>query len=203
MKLRKIEFKNEGYVHCKSRFYSSEDLLNYKENYLFCTGINKLYGEIDSGIWAVSYVLSMYKSCKVKKVILFKPVNVIANDEVFELKDIMKYSCYMDTSYPLFSRKKTVKKMIKQGLKKYGMSETPEEIRDLFKIDSERFERPLSGVGNEIFRAMAAIGYCNKKQIYCFPWLSKMRYENYHGNITNLLDILNSLEMIVIVPIGK
>ncbi len=90
-----------------------------------------------------------------------------------------------------------------QGLKKYGRLETPENIRDMFHINSERFNRTLVGVGNEIFRSMAAIGFCHEKQVFCFPWLSKKRFNYYHGNITDVLNILESLGKIIILPIGE
>lgn len=35
---------------------------------------------------------------------------------------------------------------------------TSDEIRELFHIDKDRFMRPLSSVGKEIFRCMAAYG---------------------------------------------
>jgi hypothetical protein len=72
----------------------------------------------------------------------------------------------------------------------------------LFCIDNERFERPLKGVGNEIFKAMAAIGFSYKKEIFCFPWLSNRRFESYHKNLTALLQILENLGKTVIIPIG-
>ena len=69
-------------------------------------------------------------------------------------------------------------------------------------MDSERFERPLAGAGNEIFKAMAAIGYANDKKVFCFPWLSKKRFESYHENLTDLLRTLDDLGQISIVPVG-
>ena len=80
---------------------------------------------------------------------------------------------------------------------------SPDEVRDLFQIDYERFERSITGVGNEKFKVMAAIAYSNNKQIYCFPWLSKIRFEYYHKNLTDLLEILEDLGCFAIVPIGK
>ncbi len=58
MKILNITIKNEGYIHCKSAFYSSEDILSLTE-YIFTKGINMLNGDIDSGVWAISYLLSM------------------------------------------------------------------------------------------------------------------------------------------------
>ena len=57
-------------------------------------------------------------------------------------------------------------------------------------------------VGNEIFKAMAAIGFSYKKEIFCFPWLSNRRFESYHENLTTLLQILEKLGKTVIIPVG-
>ena len=38
------------------------------------------------------------------------------------------------------------------------MKKTPEDIRDMFHIHPERFERPLSGVGNERFKSNGCNG---------------------------------------------
>jgi hypothetical protein len=54
-----------------------------------------------------------------------------------------------------------------------------------------------------MFKAMAAVGYCSKKQIICFPWMSKQRFEYYHENLSDLIDTLEKLEMVTILPIGK
>lgn len=204
MKITEIKVNNDAYVHCKSSFYSAQDTLDYNFSYKFSQGINKLLGEIDSGNWAISYLISMYPYLPSKeKKLLLLPANALVNDKMLPLKELSIYSCYLDKKYPLFSTKKTVRKLVSQGLKKYGRLETPENIRDMFHINSERFERPLSGVGNEIFRAMAAIGFCHEKQVFCFPWLSKKRFNYYHGNITDVLNILESLGKIIILPIGE
>ena len=70
-------------------------------------------------------------------------------------------------------------------------------------MDEVRFDRPLKQVGNARFRCMAAIAYSNKKEVYCFPWLSKMRFEYYHGNLLWLIEKLAEMDKVVIVPVGK
>ena len=113
------------------------------------------------------------------------------------------HSCYMDRQHPLFGSKSIVKNLIKNGIKESKMNILPDDVRLLFRINEERFNRPLSDMGNEIFKAMAAIGFCYGKQVFCFPWLSKMRFTSYHQNLTDLLDILTKLDKIVILPISK
>ena len=201
MIIESIKVQNEGYVYCKSKFYSAQDGLSNSSNYILYKGINKLVGEIDSGLWAVSYMLSMY-TYRPEDFILFEYPSVIVNGEQVSLTKLSEYSCYMDKLYPLFSTDDSIRALIEQGLEKSHMHCTSLDIKDLFYLDSERFERPLTGAGNEIFRAMTAIGYSCNKEIFCFPWLSHKRFESYHANLTELLHILEKLKKIVILPIG-
>ena len=55
----------------------------------------------------------------------------------------------------------------------------------------------------ENFRAMSAVAVANDKQILCFPWLSKMRFDSYRNNLSDLLHVLEKTEKVVIVPIGN
>lgn len=201
MNIKKISITNDGYIHCKSNFYSSQDILD-NANFNFRVGTNKLIGEIDSGIWAISYLLSMYKH-RPKDFVLFEQPNVAVNDQLISLNELSKFVCYMDKLDPLFSSNHSVKKLVMQGLKYSELSYSYDDIKNLFGIDSGRFERPLKGIGNEIFKAMAAIGFSYKKEIFCFPWLSNRRFESYHEHLTVLLQILEKLEKIVIIPVGN
>ena len=201
MKISNISIKNEGYVYCKSSFYSAQDSLSNYSCYTFSPGINKLIGEIDSGNWAISYLLSMYKH-RPEDFVLFEQPQIAVNNNWISLNELSEFSCYMDKLDPLFSTTNSVKEHIMQGLDHSKLNCSYDDIKNLFYIDSERFERPIKGVGNEIFKAMAAIGFSYKKEIFCFPWLSNRRFESYHENLTTLLQILEKLEKTVIIPVG-
>ena len=203
MKISNISIKNEGYVFCKSSFYSAQDSLSNYSCYDFSLGINKLIGEIDSGNWAISYLLSMYKH-RPEDFVLFEQPKVVVNNKCISLNELSEFSCYMDKLDPLFSSTNTnsVKEHIIKGLDHSKLNCSYDDIKNLFHIDSERFERSLKGVGNEIFKAMAAIGFSYKKEIFCFPWLSNKRFESYHENLTSLLQILEKLEKTIIIPVG-
>ncbi len=199
--IKSLQVNNDGHVFCTSEFYSTHDVITSSNIYTFRPKINLLEGEIDSGAWAVSYLLSMYTH-RSKKIILFGEPVATVNGELMNLKELTKFSCYLDKEYPLFSKRDTVYNQISRGLKKSKFPLTADEIKDLFKITDTRIHRPLTGMGNEIFKAMAAICYANGKQIYCFPWLSKMRFESYHKHLTELLKTLENLERIIILPKG-
>lgn len=199
MEIQNITINNHGHITCKSVFYSSSDILN-DANYTFNIGINKLVGSIDSGNWALSYLLSMYNSNS-KDFILFKDPMALVNNNPIPLDELTKISCYMDKTYPMFSKKATVKKLIEKALKQNKINFSLTEIKNMFCLSDERFERPIKGVGNEIFNAMAAIAFAHNKQIFCFPWFSKKRFDGYHEHLKNLLKILEGLEKIVILPL--
>ena len=202
MKIENLKIKCDAYINCKSGFYSALVAVNEIHPYEFSVGVNKLIGEIDSENWGISYLISMYPYLSRSKRKLIDTYALLNGNEV-PFEDLSKYACYMDKIYPLFSTKKTIRKLVSKGIKKNRMKETPENIRDTFYIDPERFERPLCGVGNERFKAMAAVAYCNQKEVYCFPWLSKNRFDYYHYNMLGLLEILESLNKIVILPVGE
>lgn len=202
MNIKSLTISNlHGYVLCKSNFYQAHDVC-HSQNYEFINGLNVLKGEIDSGIWGISYYLSM-SSCMKSDFVLFDPIEIQINHKTATIDEVLQYSVYMDSLYPLFSNKKSINELIDNELKKRNKSETPEYIRDLFHIDSERFLRPINQVGNERFRAMAAIAYCHDKDIFCFPWLSKSKFESYHNHMSDLFDILTSLNKVIILPVSK
>ena len=202
MEIFEIAVSNDGYISCRSNFCSAQDFLSNDLSYKFLPGTNIMRGEIDSGNWAVSYLLSMYKH-RMRDFILFQQPEVSVNCKPLPLCEFSELSCYMDRLYPLFCGKRSVERLIKQGLKRSKLSYSCNDVCKLFCLDSDRIQRSLNGVGNEIFRAMAAIGFSYGKEVFCFPWLSKRRFEYYSKNLSILLEILESLNKVVIVPIGE
>ena len=202
MKINNIIIQNDGYVYCKSCFYTCDDILPTDKAYTFSVGTNKLVGEIDSGNWAVSYLLSMYKH-RPQDFVLYGEPTLTINGKMISLNEASEHTCYMDEKfYPLFSSSKSVKELIEDGIKHTKSDYTYDKIKEIFDLDSERTARPISSVGNERFRAMAAVGIAYGKEIFCFPWLSNKRFEGYHKNLSGLLEILASLGKISILPIG-
>ena len=196
MKIDNISIELDGYIKCISCFYTVEDVIATRKEFCFQNGYNKLCGSIDSGIFAISYLIGTEKS---KKSVLDNPI-VKINNKVTTLDELHKHSCYIDSSYSLFSSNKSVKRLIIEGLKKSNSKIQYEEIKSLFGLDDERINRPLKACGNEKIRAMAAIGYAFGKQIFCFPWLSKIRYSYFYNHIKYVVDTLITLGAIVIVP---
>lgn len=200
--MEQLIVSGEGYIKCRSSFYLCNDTLEKSQKFTFSRGTNLLCGEIDSGIWAISYLLSMSRYAK-KEIAIFDKVDITANGRKSSLEEITQRCCYMDEVYPLFKTKKTVEKIIADLLKGRPDKQMPQQIRELFLLSSDRYDRPVNCTGNERFRMMAAIGYCAGKDVFCFPWLSDKRYRYFGNNLLATLEILTSLGKTVILPVGK
>ena len=199
MDINKIEIKVGGYVACKSSFYSAITSIN--STLVLTRGINRFECEIDAEYWAISYLLSMYDDND--DFILDENPIIIVDGKDINIKDILKYTCYMDKINPEFSSNETVETLVAKGIKQYNLSYTTEDIRDMFYMEDFRFKRPLSGVGNEVFKAMGAIGFVNQKEIFCMPWLSRKRFDGFHLHLIGAINILEKLGKTIIVPIGR
>ena len=197
---RQIEIYNDGYILCKSSFYSVDDVLEQHQKFCFTPGVNKLIGDIDSGIFAISYLMSMYKT--LNKELLFLPHELYADGKVMSLGNFQEMSCYMDCIFPLFSSNKTVRCLVSKGLEKSKLPFSSDEICELFHMEKFRFDRSIKASGHECYRAMAAVGFSYGKSVFCFPWMSKRRFEAFHGHLTDTLDILANMKKFVILPTG-
>lgn len=201
MKIHSIRVLNNGYIKCNGEYFKHNDFLDEQNIYEFFKGINILVGEIDTSIYAISYLISMYN--RIDKKLLFMPFSATVNGEKMSLAELCSYSCYMDVTYPLFRTNKSVRKLVIKGLKKSGIKMTVAQIKNLFQLSDDRFERPIKRNGNEKYRAMAAVAVAYGKQIFCFPWFSKKMYAYFQTNFNFLFDRLNQLDMIVIFPTSQ
>ncbi len=188
-----------GYVYCKSDFYSTTDVLS-GTTYAFQSGVNDLVGDIDAGHWAASCLLSMYQPHS-KKFITDEPMICLDQKKV-DIQSILSMSCYMDVSYPLFSSRKSVKRLIGEGLRQTENAHGLDEILTLFGLCGSRLDQPVKAAGNSKFNAMSAIAYAHGKRIFCFPWLSGSRYAIYQGYFLTLFPLFEQLDVMAIVPHG-
>ena len=200
MEFNIVSIKTDGYISCQSSFYTVLDMFESK-NYIFRKGTNVLRGEIDSGNFGISYLIAMFN--KVDKKTLFLPPVAEVDGEIMHLSELTKYACYMDTLYPLFSSRKTAREMISRGLRKSSLPYTADEIFEMFCVQDFRRDRPIKATGNEKIKIMAAVGYSYGKEIFCFPWLSRLRFESYNKHMPFTLEKLSSLGKIVILPLAS
>lgn len=196
-----IRIQCDGYVNCRSSFYTALNVL-HPEEYCLSSGVNILRGDIDSGVWAISYLLSMYHFRKSDFVLQEAPV-VTVDDEAKPLKAVSGISCYLDRAYPLFRSSQTVRSLIEMGIKKTGAPFSLMELQDLFHLDAQRIDRKLHQCGNEGISAMSAIGVAYSKQVFCFPWFSDYRLQWIQPRLQNTATVLADLGKTVILPLGS
>lgn len=205
MQIEKIEISGSGWITCRSDFYTVDDVMRERDLYSFMPGINVLHGECDSGIWGISYLLSMYQyERNNRKHVIHSPLIATVNGRTISLNQLWDVSCYMAFGIdPVFTSRKTVRQLVQRSIKKNHLSESVEDIQRIFHIEDTRFDCPLQATGFEVFRMMAAIGYCNQKEIFCFPWISERRFTGFTGPLHDALRVLESLRKVVIFPIEK
>lgn len=190
-----------GRVLCKSVYYTASDGFDGEFHCAFAPGVHRLVGDIDSGVWAVSYLLSMY--CHTPKYFsLSEPPTVTVNGNTLSLEEFARFACYLDRSYPLFAKTAPVCRLIQNGLRRTRSGQSLEEVQALFGISPERFDRPLTDMGNELPQAMAAVAYSQGKDVFCFPWMSEKRLAEIGEKLPPLLDTLDRLGKIVLLPLG-
>lgn len=198
-----VSVSGSGLVICRSQIYLCYNILDSIETFCFTKGINRLQGEIDSGGWEVSYLLSMAGE-RPKDFFTNEPTRLLVDGKEMTLKEFQKLSCYMDCKfYSLFSGRKSVRKLIEEGLRKTGDKRSFAEVKDFFELSDHRIDCQVAHCGNERIRMMAAVGDAYGKQVFCFPWMSKSYFDGFHLYMPYTLDKLEKLNKIVILPIGK
>lgn len=198
-----ISVRCNAHVNCHSGLYStwsSIDCAYEKQAYSLKPGINFFHGEIDTVGWALSYFISMY-SKRSKDFYLYEP-EITINGEAVSPEELTKYACYIDLSYPLFRSKASVHRLIDRGLKKSNLPYDTESVKELFRLDNERFERRLAAVGHERYRAMPAVALCYQKEIYCFPWISSRTFRAVRCQVLFAAKVLAELGKIVVLPVA-
>ena len=196
-----ISFNNSAWIYCKSRYYTCYDAIDESRFFTFETGLNSLIGEIDSGIFAISYILSMGGVSK-RAFFATSPVVTVDGKEM-GLSEFSALSCYVDESYPLFSKRRTVRQMINEGLRRSKLTLTADNIIELFKLSGDRVDRRLNEGGNERFRAMVAICFANNRKVFCFPWMSESKVNDLKGHILPIIDVLSKHRAVIILPSSK
>ena len=199
MIMKDIIIKNTGHILCKSSFYTVSDILDGKE-FRFSAGVNRLSGAIDSGIFGISYLISMNEHIDPK--MLSEPLCATVNGEQILLSELARHACYMDVLYPLFSSKKTARALISDGLKKTGSRECAEDVFETFMIQDHHRDLAVKQTGNESVKVMAAVAYSHGKDVFCFPWYSKLRYQSFNRHMPAALEALSSLGKIAVLPLG-
>lgn len=192
-----------GYANCKSMFLCAKSTL-YDKCISLSRGINVLYGDFDCGIWATCYAAVMPLGNGFfrhrQDVIYTDRPTIMVDGEPVSSKFLADISCYLDSCFPLFKKKRSVNASIQIGLQKCDSEISFVEICQLFDIQKERESRYVTQVGNDLFRCMAAIGVAWNKEVFFFPWTSEAKVQYYGRQLTDVLEILSKLNKVVVIP---
>lgn len=200
MKTLRIADTCGGWITCRSRFYTAHSV--WSGDVSFREGINMMLCEVDQDGFPLSYLISMYE-CRPRDFVFEAPPSVFIDGQKSDMQTLATRSCYIDALYPLFSSKrKTVRQLIEQGLRRAEQKASFRDVQEMFELTDARVDRPLCQVGNEVFRAMPAIGYAHGKEVFCFPWMSDKQYRWFYSHISVATSMLAFLGKVVILPIG-
>lgn len=199
--VKTLEFVDfQDLTYCFSEFIprsSRESFL--KLNYKFECG--KIYGIVSDygcGSWGISTCIS--GGCSTD----FCTGKIFLNGLEISPLELSKYACTVfdnvfdgiNSSDNLLS----ARECISLALKKSGLEYTTQQIKKMFGLSDERFDRSLENVSGEIQRISIAVNFALGKDIFCFPWL------NWHdlGLIDKSnLDMLKKHSKMVIIPTSQ
>lgn len=153
-------------------------------------------------------------SCGITGNTNFYSGKIFVDNEEVSIEYLNKNSWYIGNDraninkHRLFKRKTkinkdTIKAQILKGINDSKCNLEYEEIKRLFKISDERVDRNIRYVSGERWKASAAIGYANRKKIFCYPWLNSKDIELLHDQIKQTVDVLLKSGCIVIIPTTK
>ena len=95
----------------------------------------------------------------------------------------------------------TAKECIEKALYISGLDYSTAEIKDIFSLSDQRFERPLEYVSGEIWQISTAVNFALGKDIFCYPWLNEFDIFRYETACElGTIDFLKNKGKIVLVP---
>lgn len=168
--------------------------------YEFEPGVYLIKGECATGGWALSTILSGRDRN-------FEGQIFFGNTEA-TYKKIRHYSCYVGDDSGMKKRfglvPMTVQEQIEYGISKgLSFSDDMEQIKKMFGLSGEHFNRYIKYISGERWRASMAIGYSLGKKIYCFPWINSEFLISHEENLKLCFESLKSIGAIIIVPTTK
>ncbi len=133
---------------------------------------------------------------------------VLLNNVEIHPKELVKHSGFITEKVipgvNCIDNLSSAKECIQTALQISGEKFSVEEIKSIFHLSDERFERPLEYVSGEIWLISMAIQFALGKEIFCYPWLSMreiFRLKAVHE--LNVLDYLRNTNKIVLVPTSQ
>ena len=143
------------------------------------------------------YEGKVYIDDKEKSINDLKKESWYIGDDLYEYKSKGLFGCK-----PIL-KKKTIKEQIEHGISNKNREMDFYTIQREFDISNERINRNIEFVSGERWKASAAIGFANGKQIFCYPWMNSKDVEHLEEQLTKTIKYLIDSECIVIIPTTK
>ena len=195
MKIRIDSSKCSSVIQGWSRFSNGMEDYWYYSDQFFETG--KSYGLISEYMQGCMY-LSYLLGGKIKP----EDNLVIYIDD--QKSDVDKLNDFGWNIEPYYEKYKNlvVKKAIENGLKKGLVSESFEQIAKAFVLTEPRYDRKLSQLSGERWRASAAIGYVLGKKVFYGPYRSSEYYSKMNA-LPEIINFLKEKDCMVVLPVGS
>ena len=193
-----INFQSTAECYCDWQ-YSRETFLPI--SYSFEKG--NVYGfcsDFGCGSWGLATCLSGYGKDDYSG-------EFYLNNRKTSPKEISKYesSCFIPKkifgSIDLEENTLTTKDCIEKALNTSGEPYSLEEIKSIFCLSDERFNRPIDYISGEIWLVSLAVNFSLGKEIFCYPWLNSQNIFRFKvAYDLNIIDFLVEKGKIVFLP---
>ena len=117
---------------------------------------------------------------------------------------LLEFTCfvYEDCYKQLYVKgEPTIRNCIESALELSGLPYTVEQIKEMFSLTDERFDRHMDFISGEKWLASAAIGFAAGKKIFVYPWLNELYVGRFEIAVElGIVETIKKSGGIVIVP---
>lgn len=197
--IKSLKFINfQDLVECQSATFCSKEAFLPITYEFKPSNTYGLVSDFGCGSWGLSYCIGGKTSKQYNGKILLNGEEIMA-DELSQHSCFITEINYTDLSITqeTSSPKECIEKALSISLLPYSVS----QIKTLFCLSNDRFERPLAYVSGERWFITMAINFALGKQIFCFPWLNERDIVYFEiAYKQGIIKQLTSLGKIIIVP---
>ena len=195
MKIRIDSSKCNSIIQGYSHFNNGMEDYWYYSDHTFETG--KSYGLISEymqGCMYLSYLIG-------GKIELKDGLEIYIDDRKTNAAGLDDISWNIEPYYENY-KNLVVKKSIEKALKQGFVSDTFEQIAKAFVLTEPRYDRKLSQLSGERWRASTAIGYASGKRIFYGPYKSSNHYSSMN-QLPEITRFLTDHDCMVLLPVGS
>lgn len=192
----------------KQRIEQIENSINEIQNncildntFVFKKGkIYGIVGEHGEGGELISSLLSGRISAK-NEIAYYDGVKV----DLSKIQDKGWYVGKSEYTKGFIKREISVRKALKNAIKKYGRYKCIDEVINEFGLTADRLDYRISKYSGEKWRASLAIGYACKKEIFCFSWMDTAYFYNImiSSGVFRFFKKMKEEGLIIILPTSR